>query len=110
MNLIVFMWLLFFIGEPCSVKLVSLSKSDNTKNCSLWNLYGLTETTVASTFHRVDVAVNTKIIPIGQPFPNYQHIILDVFWQPVIIDQEGELFIGGVGIFTGYLGRDDLTA
>jgi iturin family lipopeptide synthetase C len=29
--------------------------------------------------------------------------------QPVIVDQEGELFVGGVGVFAGYLGRQDLT-
>jgi hypothetical protein len=27
----------------------------------------------------------------------------------VIINQEGELLVGGVGVFAGYLGRDDLT-
>jgi hypothetical protein len=36
--------------------------------------------------------------------------MLDRFLQNVIIDQEGELFVGGVGVFAGYLGRDDLTA
>ena len=28
----------------------------------------------------------------------------------VFSNQEGELFVGGVGVFVGYLGRDDLTA
>lgn len=37
-------------------------------------------------------------------------MVLDQFLQPVVIDQEGELFIGGVGVFAGYLHRDDLTA
>ncbi|CAF3941239.1 unnamed protein product [Adineta steineri] len=32
------------------------------------------------------------------------------FLQTVDIGQEGELVIGGVGIFAGYIGRDDLTA
>jgi non-ribosomal peptide synthetase-like protein len=41
--------------------------------------------------------------------PNYQSVILDGFLQNVIINQEGELFVGGVGVFAGYLGRDDLT-
>ena len=36
-------------------------------------------------------------------------MILDEFLQSVVIDQEGELFVGGVGVFAGYLGRDDLT-
>ena len=44
------------------------------------------------------------------PLPNYQCMIMDEFLQSVIIGQEGELFIGGVGVFAGYLGRDDLTA
>ena len=36
-------------------------------------------------------------------------MILDEFSQSVIVDQEGELMVGGVGVFAGYLGRDDLT-
>ncbi|CAF4593115.1 unnamed protein product, partial [Didymodactylos carnosus] len=48
-------------------------------------------------------------IPIGCPLPNYQCYVLDRYLQPVGIDQVGELYIGGVGVFVGYLHRDDLT-
>ncbi|CAF1397974.1 unnamed protein product [Adineta steineri] len=32
------------------------------------------------------------------------------YLQPSLIGQEGELLVGGVGVFAGYFGRDDLTA
>ncbi|CAF4185112.1 unnamed protein product, partial [Adineta steineri] len=34
----------------------------------------------------------------------------DQFSQSMSTNQEAELFVGGVGVFAGYLGRDDLTA
>jgi hypothetical protein len=34
---------------------------------------------------------------------------VDEFLQNMIINQEGELYVGGIGVFAGYLGRDDLT-
>ena len=36
-------------------------------------------------------------------------MILDAFLQSVTIGQEGELLVGGIGVFAGYLERDDLT-
>jgi hypothetical protein len=72
-------------------------------------LYGPAETTIASTFHLVDVNAKSESIPIGLPLSNYRCIVLDDFLQSVVVDQEGELLIGGVGVFIGYLGRDDLT-
>jgi hypothetical protein len=51
-----------------------------------------------------------KTVPIGKPLPNYCCLILDEFSQPVHIQQDGELFVGGAGVFAGYLGREDLTA
>jgi aryl carrier-like protein len=47
--------------------------------------------------------------PIGVPLSNYRCLIIDEFLQNVMVNQEGELFVGGVGVFAGYLGRDDLT-
>ncbi|CAF3972944.1 unnamed protein product, partial [Rotaria sp. Silwood1] len=37
-------------------------------------------------------------------------MILDEFSKSVFVGQEGELFLGGIGVFAGYLGRDDLTS
>ena len=77
------------------------------------NHYGPAETTIISTCLSLSSPIkdqNTSI-PIGRPLPNYQCLILDEFPSNLsMIGQEGELFIGGVGVFAGYLGRDDLTA
>jgi aryl carrier-like protein len=100
----------YFVGEPCSVKLVNLILIDPIQNFILWNWYGLTETTVVCTFYPVNITTNMETIPIGRPFPNYQYNILDEFMQGVPMRQEGELLIGGVGVFAGYHGSDDLTA
>ncbi|CAF2998478.1 unnamed protein product [Rotaria sp. Silwood2] len=53
--------------------------------------------------------MGTKTIPIGRLLPGYRCVILDDFSQPVFTGQEGELFVGGVGVFAGYLGRNELT-
>jgi hypothetical protein len=50
------------------------------------------------------------MIPIGIPMASYKCLVLDRFSQSVVIGQEGELLMSGVGVFAGYLGRDDLTA
>ncbi|CAF1367762.1 unnamed protein product [Adineta steineri] len=97
------------VGEPCSIKLVNLILTDPTQHFTFWNLYGVTEITVASTFYPLNMIVNIDNIPVGGPLPNYRHLLLDNFLQSVIINQEGEMFIGGVGVFAGYLERDDLT-
>ena len=73
-------------------------------------MYGPAETTIDCTVHLVDVIDNDReSIPIGVPLPNYRCAVLDEFSEFAVIDQEGELVVGGVGVFAGYLGRDDLT-
>ncbi len=57
----------------------------------------------------MNIIADTETIPLGRPLPNYYCIVQDNFAQPVIVGQEGEVLMGGVGIFAGYLGRDDLT-
>ena len=80
-----------------------------SKSSCVWNLYGPAETTIDATYHLIDIHAELDSVPIGLPLPNYQCLIKDHFFQDVIINQEGELFVGGVGVFAGYLGRDDLT-
>ncbi|CAF4216268.1 unnamed protein product, partial [Adineta steineri] len=96
--------------ERCSVKLVKLLESIINNECSIWNLCGPAETTLQSLFHQVNSQVDTETIPLGRPLPNYSCTVEDNFGLPVFIGQEGEILVRGVGIFPGYLGRDDLTA
>ncbi|CAF4067907.1 unnamed protein product, partial [Adineta steineri] len=97
-------------GEICSVNLVNLILSLVPHSCRLWNLYGPAEATIVSTSHKVHVITDIRNIPIGRPLFNYRCIIINQYLQSSATAQEGELFIGGVGVFAGYLARDDLTA
>jgi amino acid adenylation domain-containing protein len=74
----------------------------------VWNLYGPTESTITSTFHRVKL--REKTIPIGRPVANTKCYILDQEGQPVPVGGIGELHIGGHGLARGYLNRPELTA
>ncbi len=80
-----------------------------SKDIHVWNFYGPAEATIASTYRHVDITIDIENIPIGRPLPNYICQIYDQWLQPVFINQEGELFVGGVGVFAGYFRRDDLT-
>ncbi|CAF4260204.1 unnamed protein product, partial [Adineta steineri] len=97
-------------GERCSVQLVELLESIVSNDCFIWNLCGPAETTLQSLFHQVKSQAETKTIPLGRPLPNYSCMVEDNFGLPVVIGQEGEILMRGVGIFAGYLGHDDLTA
>ncbi|CAF3064418.1 unnamed protein product [Rotaria sp. Silwood2] len=97
-------------GETVSSKLIERIKSIVTTDCLIWNDYGPAEMTISSTCYRVDSINYLDTVPIGRPLPNYRCIIHDEFGQPVAVGQQGELLIGGVGVFAGYFGRDDLTS
>src|ERR1700722_17566859 len=80
------------------------------EHCRIWNQYGPAETTLDATYHLVDGISGRTGIRIVVPLPNYQCLVFDEFLQHVFVGQMGELLVGGVGVFVGYLGRDDLTA
>ncbi|CAF4341738.1 unnamed protein product, partial [Adineta steineri] len=98
------------VGEPFSVPLIGLIVKIGITNCIVWNLYGPAEATIGSTIHCLNVANDTQSIPIGKPFYNYRCMIMNEYLQSSVTSQQGELFVGGAGVFAGYLGRDDLTA
>lgn len=79
----------------------------------LAHVYGLTETTVSSTFFRLDPddpETEWPNLPIGTALPSADLRILDRRMQPVPAGGVGELYIGGVSLARGYLGRPGLTA
>jgi len=77
----------------------------------LINEYGPTETVVGCCIYEVtpDQEVGDQI-PIGHPIPNALFYVLDERGLPVPVGIVGELYIGGVGLGRGYVGRADLTA
>jgi amino acid adenylation domain-containing protein len=76
-------------------------------SAAAWNLYGPTETTIWST---VAPLGDGDRISIGRPLWNTRVYVLDGQLRPVPIGVAGELYIGGVGLARGYLGRPGLTA
>ncbi|HVB27458.1 MAG TPA: amino acid adenylation domain-containing protein, partial [Mycobacteriales bacterium] len=76
----------------------------------LWNGYGPTEASIASSQQRVERGWSGASVPIGPPFPNVRYYVLDGYQQPVPVGVPGELFIGGMSVARGYLHRPDLTA
>ena len=75
------------------------------------NEYGPTETVVGCcVYEMTDEATNSAAVPIGRPIDNAEIYVLDNYMQPVPTGVLGEIYIGGVQLARGYLGRPDLTA
>ncbi|HET8846542.1 MAG TPA: amino acid adenylation domain-containing protein, partial [Ktedonobacteraceae bacterium] len=74
------------------------------------NLYGPTEAAIDVTAWPCHEEPERRSVPIGRPIANIQIYVLDPSLQPVPVGVTGELYIGGVGVARGYLGRPDLTA
>ncbi len=75
----------------------------------LWNLYGPTETTIWSTVERIQSAPG-RPITIGRPIRGTRTRIVDRHGHRVPIGVDGELWIGGAGVASGYWQRESLTA
>ena len=74
------------------------------------NSYGLTEVTIDSTYFEGPAGDADRPVPIGRPFPGTTAYVLDKSLRPVAAGLPGELYLGGPGVATGYLGRPGLTA
>jgi amino acid adenylation domain-containing protein len=68
------------------------------------NLYGPTETTIASSYYRVPSCPHDEReeIPIGQGCDGEELLVLDSELRPVPPGEIGELYIGGPGLSPGY--------
>ncbi|HEX6292535.1 MAG TPA: amino acid adenylation domain-containing protein, partial [Herpetosiphonaceae bacterium] len=95
-------------GEPLPLDLVrQLYARSHIRR--VYNLYGPSEDTTYSTF-ALQERLSDDAPTIGRPISNSRAYVLDARLQPVAIGVIGELYLGGVGLARGYLGRPDLTA
>ncbi len=99
-------------GEQLGVKLL---KEFNDTFCEatpqVINLYGPTETCVASTcyiVHMNDIE-NRSSAPIGMPFSNTQIYIMDQNQNIMPKGAIGEVYIGGMGVAAGYVNNEEET-
>ena len=75
----------------------------------LHNLYGPTEAAVDVTYWDAGPEDDSLPLPIGFPVWNTRVTVLDARMRPVPPGVQGQLYLGGVQLARGYLGRPDLT-
>ncbi|MFE0549047.1 amino acid adenylation domain-containing protein [Streptomyces pilosus] len=80
---------------------------------ALVNMYGITETTVHVTHHRLtraDLDDPRRGSVIGTPLADLRVHLLDAGGRPVPPGATGEMYVSGAGVAAGYLNRPELTA
>ena len=101
---------IMFGGELVSVPHVKKFKNTYS-TIDLLHVYGPTENTTFSTYHRVlEADLSKSTIPIGIPISNSTAYILDDTNRLVPIGVVGEICLGGDGLARGYLNNAELTS
>ena len=98
-------------GEQLLITRPIIDLFKRLEDCSLHNHYGPSETHVVTAFTLTDTPEAWPAYPpIGRPIANTQIYLLDANLNPVPVGVPAEVYIGGVSLARGYLGRPDLTA
>ena len=96
-------------GEPLSTGHVRRALAAHPA-LRLVNGYGPVETMILSTCHPVTAGdLDRAAIPLGTAFPGDTFYVLDDGLGPVPPGAEGEIYLGGVGVAHGYIGRGAAT-
>ncbi|MEU8045640.1 amino acid adenylation domain-containing protein [Micromonospora echinofusca] len=104
-------WLVF-AGESLTPGMVGAwMRRHGDEQPALVNMYGITETTVHSTWRRITLAdlAEPEASLIGRPLENWTAVLLGPQGESVAPGEPGELYVGGAGVARGYVGRPDLT-
>jgi D-alanine--poly(phosphoribitol) ligase subunit 1 len=100
----------WFCGETLAPE-VAGSLLTRFPNAEVWNTYGPTEATVATTSIRIDPEVIARYspLPVGRPKPDSEiHVLND--GVEASVGERGEIVIAGPNVSAGYIHRPDLTS
>ncbi|MEG3658604.1 amino acid adenylation domain-containing protein [Arenibacter palladensis] len=95
-------------GEVCGRTVCNLHLS-LLPNVELHNEYGPTEATVWCSAYKIRTMDEQVKVPIGKPVANSKIFLLDDNLSLVPFGAQGEIYIGGPGVATGYLNRKELS-
>ncbi|MFV8165504.1 amino acid adenylation domain-containing protein [Mycobacterium sp. 134] len=96
---------LMVAGEECPSELVGRWASGRV----MVNGYGPTETTIYAAIS-APLTTGTAVVPVGSPVAGAALFVLDDWLRPVPAGVVGELYVAGLGVAVGYIGRRELTA
>jgi len=100
----------WFCGETLTPE-VAGGLLERFPQSEVWNTYGPTEATVATTSVRIDREVVKRYspLPVGRPKPD-SLIRIHQNGDPVGGQERGEIVIAGENVSVGYINRPDLTS
>lgn len=101
----------FTSGEQLKITPAVINLFQHLPGCRFCNQYGPTESHVVSELElKGDPTTWPSLPTIGHAIDNVKLLVLDEEMQPVEQGVEGELYLGGPCLATGYFGREDLTS
>jgi D-alanine--poly(phosphoribitol) ligase subunit 1 len=100
-----------FCGETLAAQ-TAARLLERFPRAQVWNMYGPTEATVATTSVRIDHSILERYshLPVGRAMPGTDVLVVNDAGQPLPPNERGEIVIVGPNVSPGYLGRPDLTA
>jgi D-alanine--poly(phosphoribitol) ligase subunit 1 len=98
-----------FCGETLAPEVAS-QLLDRFPAAEVWNTYGPTEATVATTSLRITRAILEKYspLPIGYPMTGSRVVVMDDERRELPPGERGEIIIAGPNVSPGYLNRPEL--
>ncbi len=105
---------IIFGGEKLNPsKLLNWVRKYPAGEVKLINMYGITETTIHVTYHRLtdeEIISTDGASNIGVPLPETKVYLFDNHRMLSPVGVYGEMYVAGTGLSKGYMNRPDLTA
>jgi D-alanine--poly(phosphoribitol) ligase subunit 1 len=100
-----------FCGETLAPQ-TAVRLLERFPEAQVWNTYGPTEATVATTSVRIDRTISERYspLPVGCVMPGTDVFVVNEDREVLPANKRGEIIIAGPNVSPGYLARPDLTA